>query len=67
MATKTLLGNEHLGNVDYSVIIIFLASFVGDRARCKWTGRSAVQVKIENERFTVVYSLQQQHDILGET
>ena len=27
-----------------------------DRARCKWTGRSAVEVNIQNERFTVVCS-----------
>ena len=27
-----------------------------DRARCKWTGRSAVEVNIENERFTVMCS-----------
>ena len=30
--------------------------FIIDRARCKWTGRSAVEVNIENERFAVVYS-----------
>ena len=27
-----------------------------ERARCKWTGISAVEVNIENERFTVVFS-----------
>ena len=27
-----------------------------DRALCKWTDRSAVEVSIENERFTVVCS-----------
>ena len=36
----------------------FLASFIVDRARCKWTGGSAVEVNIENERFTVVCSSQ---------
>ena len=35
---------------------LFLSSFIDDRARCKWTGRSAVKVNIENERFTVVCS-----------
>ena len=35
---------------------LFLSSFIVDRARCKWTGRSAVKVNIENERFTVVCS-----------
>ena len=34
----------------------FLASFIVDRARCKWTGRSAGEVNTENERFTVVCS-----------
>ena len=41
-ATKT----SHLGNGD----------FIVDRSRCKWTGRSAVEVNIENERFAVVCS-----------
>ena len=27
-----------------------------DRARCKWTGKSAVEVNIENERLAVVCS-----------
>ena len=27
-----------------------------DRSRCKWTGRSAVEVNIENERLTVACS-----------
>ena len=34
----------------------FLAPFIVDRAHCKWTGISAVQVNYENERFTVVCS-----------
>ena len=34
----------------------FLVSVVVDRARCKWTGRSVVEVIIENERFIVVCS-----------
>ena len=40
----------------FSDYCFFLASFIVDRARCKWTGRSAVEVNIENERFTVVCS-----------
>ena len=36
---------------------MFLTSFVVDREGCKWTGRSAVEVNIENERFTVVFTL----------
>ena len=31
----------------------FLASFIGDRARCKWTGRSAVDENVESDSFTV--------------
>ena len=40
---------------DYS---FFLASFIVDRTRCKWTGWSAVEVNIiiENEIFAVVCS-----------
>ena len=34
----------------------FLASFIVDTARCKWTGGSAVEENIGNERFTVVFS-----------
>ena len=34
----------------------FLASFIVDKVRCKWTGRSAVEVHTENERFSVVCS-----------
>ena len=29
----------------------FLASFIADRARCNWTGRSAVEVNMGNGRF----------------
>ena len=32
----------------------FVASFIVDNARCNWTGRSAVEVNVENERLTVV-------------
>ena len=56
-ATKTSLENEHLGNddsvCDYG---FFLAAFIVDKARCKWTDRRAVEVNIENERFTVACS-----------
>ena len=55
--TKTSLENKHLGNGGYfRNYCFFLASFIVDRARCKWTGRSAVEQNIENERFTVVCS-----------
>ena len=52
-AGKTSLKNNHLGNGDHFVIIasVFLASFIVDRARCKGTGRSAIEVNIENERL----------------
>ena len=42
-ATKTSLENKHLR-----------ISFIVDSARCKWTGRSAVEVNLGNKRFTVV-------------
>ena len=38
---------------DYSFL---LAPFIVDRACCKWTGRSAVKLNIENERCTAVCS-----------
>ena len=28
-----------------------------EHAACKWTGRGAVEVNIENERFNVVFTL----------
>ena len=34
----------------------FLASFIVELTRCKWTGRSTVQENEENERCTVVCS-----------
>jgi len=51
--TKTSLENKRFRNGDYC---FFLVSFIIDRARCKWTGRSAVKVNMENERFTIVCS-----------
>ena len=51
-AMKSSVENKHLGNGD----CFFLASFIVDRARCKCAGGSAVEVNIENERFTVVCS-----------
>ena len=56
MATKMSLENKHLGNGDCFLIIISsssVASFIVDRAGGKWTAGSAVEIKIENERFTV--------------
>ena len=54
-AMETSLENKHLGNGGYfRNYCFFLASFLVDRARCKWTGRSAVEQNIENERFTVL-------------
>ena len=62
-AKKTSLENKYLGNGDYFVITAssshallatFRLEYVVDRARCKWTGRSTVEVNIEDERFTVV-------------
>ena len=45
----------YAGYGDHFVIIELLRrTFVVDRARCKWTGRSAVEVFMENERFTVM-------------
>ena len=42
------------GYGDYFVIIELLRrTFIVDRARCKWTVRSAVEANVENERFTV--------------
>ena len=38
------------------IIELLRRTFIVDRARCKWTGRGAVEVNIENERFTVVCS-----------
>ena len=51
----TSLENKHLGNGDYFMIIP--SSFIIDRARCEWTGRSAVEVNVDNKRFIVVCSL----------
>ena len=35
------------------IIELLSRIFIVDRARCKWTGRGAVEVNIENERFTL--------------
>ena len=44
-ATETSPENKLLGNGGYfRNYCCFLASFIVDRARCKWTGRSAVEV-----------------------
>ena len=56
-ATEISLENEHLGNGDYFMIIASSSHpFIVDRARCKWTGRSLIEVNVENERFTVVFA-----------
>ena len=47
----------NISEMDYFVIIaFFLASFIVYSARCKGTGRSVVEIDIENERFYVVCS-----------
>ena len=50
---KRLLENKHLENGDYFVIIacFSLATFIVYGARCKLTGRSAVETDIGNEKF----------------
>ena len=53
---KASLEDKHFGRGEYFVIIELLRrTFIVHRARCKWTGRGAVEVIIENERFTAVY------------
>ena len=37
-------------------LLLLPHNFVVDRGRCKWTGRCAVEVNMEIERFSVVYS-----------
>jgi len=53
--TKTSLEKKHLG-IWYIFCghCFFLASFIVDSARCKWTGRSTVEVNLGNKRFTIV-------------
>ena len=55
-ATKMSLENKHLRNGNFCDYCFFLASFIVDRARWKWTRTTAVEVNIETERFTVVCS-----------
>ena len=51
------LEKKHFGNGgNFRNYCFFLAPFIVDRARCKWTGRRAVEVNTENKRFTVVCS-----------
>ena len=54
-AAKTSLENKHLGTGDYFVIVASSPHpcLLTDRARCKWAGRSAFAVNLDNERFTV--------------
>ena len=50
-ATKTSLENKYFGNgCDYR---FFLASFNVNSASCKGSGRSVVEINIENEKFFV--------------
>ena len=54
--TAASVENKQLGNGDYFVIIASSShSFIVDRARCKWTGRSVVEVNTESESFTVFH------------
>ena len=58
-AGKTSLKNKrYLRNVDYFAIVVFCSHSVlfSDKLRYRWTGRSIVELNIENERFTVVCS-----------
>ena len=58
-ADKTSLKNKrYLRNVDYFAIVVFCSHSVlfSDKLRYRWTGRSIVELNIENERFTVVCS-----------
>ena len=55
---KKSLENKHFGNGDYLVIIAFPSHpfvLLTEHA-AKWTGRSAVAVNIDNEKFTVICS-----------
>ena len=52
-ATKTSLENKHLGNGDYFVIIA--SCCIVNRARCKWTGRSVVEINIEKDVLLCVH------------
>ena len=56
MQTKTSQENKDLHEKMICDYCFLLASFIVDRARCKWSGRGAVEVNVENERFTVVCS-----------
>ena len=57
-ATKTSLENKHAGNGAYFVVIASSSHplLIVDGARFKWTGRSVVEVNVDDERFTVVCS-----------
>ena len=57
--TKISLKNKLLGNGEYFVINASSSHpLLLTEHAAKWTGRSAVEVNIENERFTVVCSHQ---------
>ena len=38
------------------VLLFFPLSFIVDEALCKWADKSAVELNVENERFTVEWS-----------
>ena len=48
---------RHLKINIWEMVIIASSSFIVDRECCKWTGRRAIEVNVEDERFTVVCSL----------
>ena len=55
--TKASLENKHLGNGDYFVMIASSShSLLLTEHATKWIDRSAVEVNVQNERFTVVRS-----------
>ena len=53
---KTSLENNQSGNADYFMIITSSSHPLLLAEQCKWTGRSTVEVNIENERLLIVFS-----------
>ena len=56
MAAKTSLENKHLGHDDYITIVASSSHPLLLTEHAAWTGRSAVERNVENERFSVVCS-----------
>ena len=53
-ADKVSLKNKHLRYADYFAIIAFCLHFILlTKFRYRWTGRSAIELDIENEKFAV--------------